>query len=345
MERPTGIDVARLARVAQSTVSLVFSGKSEGRVSPQLEHRIRKAATTLGYQPLPSGRALSSGRSHSIGLVVTDFENAFFGSFSRGAQKIANKLGYSVVLMEAGDSPTDFPAYKALTAGYVDGLLVFAIAPPDVPPRDRHLITLVESVFDGYSSVILDSLGGLREAVRHLASLGHRRIAYLGIDNGRWTFVRRRQAFVDAMRAQDLDVDDFLVRDSRFDFDSLVAASGQWLRGEQRPSAIVCADDLVAAAVYRAAAVAEISVPSALSVISFGGTILSRVLTPQLTSLTVSATLLGEAAMRLQLSSSAADWRPERLALPIALRIGESTTSAPPDPLQILLARGRPTHT
>jgi LacI family repressor for deo operon, udp, cdd, tsx, nupC, and nupG len=329
-DRPTGIDVARLARVAQSTVSLVFSGKSEGRVSPELDRRIRKAAKTLGYQPLPSGRALSSGRSHSIGLVVTDFENAFFGSFSRGAQRIANELGYSVVLMEAGDSPKDFPAYRALTAGYVDGLLVFAIAPPNVPSRDRRLITLVESVFDGYSSVILDAPSGLRETVRHLASLGHRRIAYLGIDNGRWTFVRRREAFVEAMREHDLEVGDNLIRDAHFDFDSLVAASGPWLRGKQRPSAIVCADDLVASAIYRAAAMAEISIPSALSVVSFGGAILSRVLTPQLTSLNVSATLLGETAMRLQLSRSGAGWRPERLALPLALRIGQSTAAPSP---------------
>ncbi len=325
MHRPTSHDVAERAGVAQSTVSRVFSGKSRGRVSVELESRIRRAAEELGYEPLPSGRALSSGRSYAIGLVVTDFENVFFGPFARGAQRAAAESGYSVSIIEAGEGAQAESAMRLLSLGHVDGLLLFAIAPPALPAAiDRRRITLVESIAPGFSCVAFDSAGGIASAVSRLAGDGHRRIAYLSVNNQRWTFRKRAEAFRQAAADHGLPSDPGLLATADFNLESIVAVASKLLR-EVRPTAIVCADDMVTAGVYRAAVMERLHIPNHLSVISFGGTVISRVLTPVPTSLTVSAADLGEIAIGLQIANFATERDPQHVYIPTTLRDGEST--------------------
>ncbi|MCA0294828.1 MAG: LacI family transcriptional regulator [Actinobacteria bacterium] len=315
--RPTGLEVARLAGVAQSSVSLVFSGKAQGRISPALERRIRDAATQLGYEPIHVGRALRSGEVGALGLVVTDFENAFFGPVSRGAQEAAAEAGLAVVLME--DRASD--PVRSLDRGLVDGLLVFAVDPPEPTDRLAARVTLLEVVHPAYSGVVFDSADGMRQAVRHLNGLGHGTIGYAGVDTGRWTFRERRASWERAMADAGLPVDG-RVAESAITLEAATAAARGLLAGASRPTAVVCADDLVTAGVYRAAAELGLRVPDDLSVVGFGGTIVGEVLSPAVTTLYASGRALGRVAVELALGRPSA---PERRVVPVELRPGAST--------------------
>lgn len=323
--RPTGHDVAKLAGAAQSSVSLVFSGKAEGRISSALEQRIREAAKQLGYEPIHIGRALRSGEVGALGLVVTDFENPFFGSLSRGAQEAAAEAGLAVVLMEAqGPAPA-----RALDRGLVDGLLVFAVEPPEPTGRLTGRVTLLEVVHPAYSSVVFDSASGMGQAVAHLTELGHREIGYLGVDNGRWTFRERRAAWERAIGSSGLPVRDSWIAESPIGLDDATSAARGLLASGSRPSAVVCADDLVTAGVYRAATELGLRVPEDLSVVGFGGTVVGDVLSPSVTTLHASGRRLGRAAVELYLSRPVVA---ERRVVPVDLRVGSSTGCRPNRP-------------
>ena len=103
--RVTSVDVARRAGVSQSTVSLVLSGKSAGRISARTEAAVRAAAEELGYRPNVAARALRTGTARTVGLVVTDVTHPFFGPVLRGAQAAAWRAGYAVALVDVANDP------------------------------------------------------------------------------------------------------------------------------------------------------------------------------------------------------------------------------------------------
>src|ERR1700752_660587 len=93
------VDVARHAGVSQSPVSLVFSGKGQGRVSEATQDAVRRSARELGYRPNVAAQALRLGSSSAVGLLVPDITNPFFARVLRGAQREAQRAGYTVVLV------------------------------------------------------------------------------------------------------------------------------------------------------------------------------------------------------------------------------------------------------
>src|SRR4051812_28018718 len=93
-QRVTSVDVARRAGVSQSTVSLVLSGKAQGRVSERTVAAVRRAADELNYRPNLAARTLRTGAAGAIGLIVPDVTHPFFGRLLRGAQRAATRAGY-----------------------------------------------------------------------------------------------------------------------------------------------------------------------------------------------------------------------------------------------------------
>ena len=91
--------------MSQSTVSLVLSGKSAGRISARTEAAVRAAAEELGYRPNVAARALRTGTARTVGLVVTDVTHPFFGPVLRGAQVAAWNAGYAVALVDVANDP------------------------------------------------------------------------------------------------------------------------------------------------------------------------------------------------------------------------------------------------
>ena len=319
-ERVTSVDVARRAGVSQSTVSLVFSGKAPGRISARTEATVREAADALGYRPNAAARALKTGVARTVGLVIPDITNPFFGGLLRGAQTAARAAGYAVALIDTNnDRDWGAASAEALRAGPADGLLLFEVEPPPAAPGADPIV-LIESESRGYPSVRLDVVRGTEDAVRHLLELGHRRIGHLASGHDRPTFRLRR-------RTVDRLVPGAVARaESDFTLDAARAATLGLLGEHPELTALFCDDDVLAAGAYLAARELRLRVPADVSVVGFDGLDLGRVLDPPVTTVVADAEELGRIAFELLLAQLAGK-RPRSRTLAVALEVRGSTAA------------------
>jgi DNA-binding LacI/PurR family transcriptional regulator len=315
--RVTSVDVARRAGVSQSTVSLVLSGKSRGRVSARTEAAVRAAASDLGYAANVAARALRTGSARTVGLIVPDVTNPFFGRVLRGAQQAAWEEGYAVLLADAGnDRRWQLASLAALNALTVDGYLFFEVEPP---PGQRVRGVAIETLPRGLPVVRLDGAAGVRAALEHLRSLGHGCIGHVSAEIDTDTFRIRRETF-DACGGGPRELGAVSVDGAR-------EAALRLLDGRAEVTAIFADDDVMAFGVYLAARERGLAIPADLSVVGFDDLDLARVLDPPLTTVAADAEGLGAAAFRALFAvMSGADAEPERV-LPVSLVLRESTAA------------------
>src|SRR5215211_2957471 len=319
----TSVDVARRAGVSQSTVSLVFSGKGRGRVSAETQDRVRRCARELGYRPNIAAQALRLGTSRAVALLVPDITNPFFSRVLRGAQRAAQAAGYTVALVDtANDRRWEEQSFEALRAGPVDGYLLFEVSRPEALGPGQHVV-LMETEAPRCPSVRFDAEGGAAAAFRHLLELGHRRIGHLAAAFDAPTFqlrdAARRRVLADAgldPGAQPRAVTPIAIDEAR-------DAAGPLLT--ERPTAVFCDDDIIAAGLYLAARESGVRIPGELSVIGFDDMDFARVLDPPLTTVALDGEQLGASAFELLEARMAGRRARRRVVLPAELLVRGST--------------------
>jgi DNA-binding LacI/PurR family transcriptional regulator len=317
------VDVARRVGVSQSTVSLVFSGKGAGRVSEATQERVRQAARELGYRPNVAAQALRLGSSRAVALLVPDVTNPFFSRVLRGAQRSAQAAGYTVALVDtANDRRWEEQSFEALRAGPVDGYLLFEVAAPEALGPDTPAV-LMETEARGRPSVRFDAEAGASAAVTHLVELGHRRIGHLAAAFDAPTFHLREAAWRRVLAEAGIDPDEQPRALTPIDIDSARAAAGPLL--DERPTAVFCDDDVIAAGLYLAARERGLKVPRDLSVIGFDDMDFARVLEPPLTTVALDAELLGASSFELLEATMAGRRTRRRVVLPAELLVRGST--------------------
>jgi DNA-binding LacI/PurR family transcriptional regulator len=310
--------------VSQSTVSLVLSGKSAGRISRRTEEAVRRAADELGYRPKIAARALRTGAARSVGLVVPDVTHPFFGLTMRGAQEAAWSAGYAVALVDVPlDRPLEAPL-EALRAGPADGFIYFSVEPPERRPGGERIV-VIEAEPAGVPWVALDTAGGTDAALAHLLELGHRRIAHLGSRVQYPTFQIRMARWRAALESVGVEPSPSLWAGSGFDFDDAAAAAATLL--DASPTAVICDDDILAGGVYLAARSRGLRIPDDVSVVGFDDLPFARVLSPGLTTVRADARRLGAVAFEA-LASVMAGEEVAGQTLPVELVVRGST--APP---------------
>ena len=307
--RPTGRDVARAAGVSQATVSLVFSDSevTRARVSAPTRERVRAAARQLGYQPQAAGRQLRLGRTGLVHLAVPNILGPFFARVLDGAQGAATGLGVAVVVSSGWDGPT---LARAHGDGRFDGLLLCS-------PDDSQLGGLPDPVpvvfLDAEPPTVpsplrrtleLDVAGGMAAAVDHLRGLGHVRLGHLRSTDSAHTFRSRQAGFERAARGLEVLETGVSINGG---LEAARAAGRELLDRPDRPSAVVCDDDVVAAGLYHAAAELGLRIPDDLSVVGIDNILAAALLTPGLTTVDLPGERLGGAGMELLAALIAGD--------------------------------------
>jgi DNA-binding LacI/PurR family transcriptional regulator len=316
--------VARRAGVSQSTVSLVLSGKSAGRISARTDAAVRRAAEELGYRPNVAARALRTGFARTVGLVVTDVTHPFFGPVLRGAQMAAWRAGYAVALVDVANDPDrELASFEALRAGPVDGFLFFTVDPPET--SGEHVVALEVSP-PGMAFVRFDTERGTEIAVRHLLDLGHTRIGHLGSDLEAETFRLRRKTILSVLADAGLEPGPYAR--APFKFDKAAGPALELLDAPERPTAIYCDDDILAGGVYLAARERGLRIPDDLSVIGFDDLPFTQVFDPPLTTIRIDPEALGSESFEVLAALMAGETDPPGRVLPVELVVREST--APP---------------
>jgi DNA-binding LacI/PurR family transcriptional regulator len=323
-------DVARRAGVSQATVSLVLSGNPRARVAAATRERVMEVAEELGYRPNIFARGLVRGRSYALGVVVPDLTNPFFLDVVTGAQRVAAEAGYAVL---PGDTRESTPArhLEALRARQVDGVIIDGVGAATLPHDSLSdlKVVVVDEPSERWPGVASDALAAGRLAAEHLLGLGHVRVAFIGPATDVHGFRMRERGFFQALRDAGVGLPHEWLR-------RVPPSVGGGLRGMkallagERPTAVFCANDLIAMGALKAALTAGIDVPRDLSIVGCDDVEMASVVTPELTTIAVPARELGARAARLllrQLDGEEVPARPGKL-LPVRL-VRRATTAEP----------------
>jgi LacI family transcriptional regulator len=176
---PTIYDIARLADVNPSTVSRALS--QPGRINAKTEARIRAAAEELNYRVNPIARALPTGRTSTIGLVVADITNPVVFGIVRGAERAAAEAGYTLIIAESQESGEREATTVERILPSVDGLVLATTRLGDAQIGQlaaRKPTVVINREVAGLTSILPDVERGIGQLVDHLADLGHHSLAY-----------------------------------------------------------------------------------------------------------------------------------------------------------------------
>ena len=300
--------------MSQSTVSLVLSGKSAGRISARTEAAVRDAAAELGYRPNMAARTLRTGTARTVGMVVTDVTHPFFGPVLRGAQAAAWRAGYAVALVDVANDPDrERASFEALRAGPADGYLFFTVDPPE---GSGEAVVAIEVSPPGMPYVRFDTGRGTDLAMAHLIELGHERIGHLGSELVAETFRIRREHVLERLSEAGLEPAGY--ERAAFRFDEAHQAALRLLAGADRPTAVYCDDDLLAGGIYLAARDLGLRIPDDVSVVGFDDLPFAKVFSPPLTTIAIDPEELGGRAFEL-LAELMDGSSPEGVVLPVSL--------------------------
>lgn len=284
-------DVAALAGVSIKTVSNVVNGRET--VGPEYVSRVRAAIEQLGYQPNLAARNLRTGRTGLIGLAVPELRYDYFAELA-DAVLVAAKAHGQTVLIEptGGDRETELALLRQSGQPRVDGLLFspLGMTQADAPALevDLPIVLLGERIFDGpVDHVLMDNVGGARQATERLIKAGRRRIAVIGVsDEGRaGSAPLRINGYLQALEAAGLPLDDRLVVNygGWHRRDGAGAAAELIGRGVEFDAVFALNDELALGAL-RVFHQERIDVPTQVSVVGFDNVVDGEFSLPSLTT-------------------------------------------------------------
>ncbi|MGB7905894.1 MAG: LacI family DNA-binding transcriptional regulator [Steroidobacteraceae bacterium] len=343
MHRATINDVAALAGVSIKTVSRVVN--REPNVRDATRAKVERAVAELNYQPNLSARNLASQRARLIALIYDDpasYENPSAGYVMRmqmGALSACRSADYRLVIYPCDIRRTTVAAELQAMLEHARPQGVVLAAPlSNIPGVVRAIVTtgtpmvrLSPGTQGGKQySVATNDREISAEMTRYLASLGHRRIAFIKGHPNHRAVANRYLGYLDGLQQCGLELAQRLVENGDNSFDCGEAAGGRLMKLEDPPTAIFAANDDMAAGVIRAARLLGVDIPGQLSVAGCDDISLARQLCPTLTTIRQPLSSMAERAA-LVLIGNAHDESPLQGAeiVPATIEIRESTGPAP----------------
>ncbi len=289
--RPTMKDVAEHANVSISTVSYVVNGS--GPVAPERRNRVLDAIRLLDYSPNESARSLKRRSASTVAMVIPDLTNQFFAMVAEGVQRAASAVDVLVVLVvpDATEVPEENYA-KLLRSQRVDGV-IYLSGTGSMPAAIYDLarsgpVVLVDEQIPGRDlpAIVCDSRRGAREVAAHVLAQGHRKLAVIGGPPALWTAQQRLAGYREAFAGAGIDPDEVPVYAGDYRQESGFTAATRILSGpaDKRPTALICANDLMAIGATECLKANGLSVPEDMSIVGFDDQPISSLLTPRLTS-------------------------------------------------------------
>ena len=300
-------DVAALAGVSPSTVSRTC--KNNPSISEETKERVRKAMIELGYEPNFQASNLASQNSRTIGIILPAsakevYENSFYLEAVQGISHYCNGRQYMTTIVTGQDEAEILDAVRSMSrSGKVDGFIVLYSKKED-PVIDylfnEGLLYILIGKATQYTNQTIyidnDNLLAGREATEYLYQLGHRRIAYLGSDSSLMFSADRKAGYQLALASHQLPVRPEYCAEVKNASENNEEAIRSLLLQEDRPTAILVSDDILAVSLERVCLETNLSIPKDLSIISFNNSLFARLTSPQLTSIDIGAGQLGSEA-------------------------------------------------
>ncbi len=348
-------EVARAAEVSTQTVSRVVNRK--GYVSDATRRRVEEAIQRLGYTPNRVASSMVTGRTMSIGIVVPDVSSAYFSEVVLGAETVASKSGYTLVLCDSAESPDqEKRILRFLQEARVDGVIM---ASARMSHREllqalaghKAFVTINHPLPAGVGgSVWSDHIGGMALAVQHLVRNGRRKIAFMAGAESSFTGRERLRGFRQAMQQAGLRVDPDLIVPYAANFEDGYRTLYEWLQSDDAGSArwsemhasfgirgarallqahpeidaIACNADQLAFGALRACAELGRRVPDDVAIVGCNDVPLASLVTPSLTTQRIPRYQMGAAAARMLIERLERGEEREPIIFPHELVVRES---------------------
>lgn len=274
-------DIAKLSGFNPSTVSRALT--TPGRINAKTEAKIKAAAKELNYQVNPFARALPTGRTKMLALIIADITNPVFFNVVRGAEAAAADEGYTLVIAESQESSTNEAQALQRIMPTVDGVLLVTtrLRDEEIQELNRQKpVVLINRKVPGVADVVPANEKGIAEAVQHLADLGHKHIAFLSGPRASWMNTERwnnlmKYAVKAGMTIVEIGPNDPTLEAGRLALDRINAAG---------VSAVVTYNDIMGIGLLREAVASGVKIPEDLSIIGFDNVFGSDFTSPPLST-------------------------------------------------------------
>ena len=293
------IDVAREAGVSKSTVSRVLNRSNS--VNPVTRRRVLEATQKLNFYPNASAQRLARGKSDFFGLLISDIENPVFTEMIKGFENAASAKGYNLFLCATNYDPQRMEsAVRKMIENGVRGVAIMTSSATEDIVQQLAVRKIAVVVIDlevaqrHIGNITIDYYGGVSQAVEHLAQLGHRKITFVAGPDERRSARRYRETVLKVLAEHKLAVQQIIECDQTLEGGR--AAVWKMSTFQERPTALICINDLTAIGAMAALREMGIQVPGHVSVLGCEDIYMARFVNPPLTTVKLDRALLGKMA-------------------------------------------------
>jgi LacI family transcriptional regulator len=305
-------EIARRAKVSTATVSRTINRIPT--VDPLLAKRVWRVVNELGYYPNRQARALVSGRSRIFGLIVSEITNPFFPEIVQSFEDLAVQHNYELLLTSTVHDPKRMElSVRRMIERRVDGVAILTFGMEDSLIGDLRFRKVPLVFVDvgprmpGVSNIRVQYQEGIREAVQHLAALRHTRIAFVSGPLTLRSAVARKVAYEQSMQEIGLKITRELTIEGDHTMKGGMRALLELLSVRERPTAVLCSNDMTAIGIMREAFDYGIRVPEDLSLVGFDDIRMAQFMIPPLTTVRMSQTELANLAFQALLNHVESD--------------------------------------
>jgi len=267
-------DVAKQAEVSIKTVSRVINSSPE--VAEETSKRVLEVIKLLKYRPNALARGLVTKKTKVLGVIVSDITNPYIPELVRGIADVASKRDYNILLSNTdGIREKEIKYVEVLLERRVDGLIFTSVRLKsqeviDLQNEGFPLVLVNREIYDAKTNyVIVDSKIGSRLGVEHLIELGHKRIGHIAGPIDISPSIERLKTYKETLKAHNIMIDEELVRVGNFKQVGGFNACKELLNIQAPPSAIFCANDMMALGALEFVSSIGLRVPDDVSIIGF----------------------------------------------------------------------------
>jgi len=305
-------------------------------VSVEARERVLKAIANLGYHPSDVARSLRNQRTLTIGLVVPEITNPYYGEMAQAVEEVSFQHGYTVILAHSSHLPERELRYsQVLRSKQVDGVIFLPVT-PDLEPvyslsRAGIQVVILERVVPGYPCIVADEHYAGYLATRHLLGLGHSRIGCIVLAGDSTSSTARAEGYRTALEEAGILPQQSWIVESEYGYAAGEMAARQFLQLPQRPTAVVAHNDLIAIGAMKAFGDAGLEVPGAISVVGFDDIAAASYVQPPLTTIASPKRQMGRAAIETLLRLLGSKDRTPLGTIKLAVNLVVRGSTGPPE--------------
>lgn len=302
------ISIAKALNLSKSTVSRAFQEKSD--INPNTRNRILAYANEVNYRPNHYASNLREQKSKTIAVVVPELENNYFTQIIKGAEEIAKREGYHILIYATDDDINKEREFiTSISNGKVDGVLMSVVG-----ERDNHSylhnidlvkmpIVFFDRVYDDVdiTKIVTDDYQSSFNATEHLLLGGCTSIAYLVVDKDHSIGKERALGYKDALKKHDIAIQEELIVDCSNSYDENFNIIKEVLINH-KPDAVFASVERLAFSTYFVCNDLDLNIPRDLKVVAFSSLQIAELLSPPLSTVTQPAEQIGQEAAKLLLN-------------------------------------------